>query len=348
MTETESPEPEDSPESSLTSLAGIPIRFAKWLAEGVTGQIRGFLAGILVALGAAAGTGLGTAAVHLLNGGKVPRFAVLVAAVVGTVVGLLLAIFVMRALQTQKLKALRAERQLQLERLARLEPVAEAMKRANAYSTLIGGLVRALIAEKAVTDRSGPAGGRELCMTLEDSFREATGKEYRVSIWREGLSQRMTERLERLPDTMSGPLTQIGDRLSSSFEIVAAPHHEEIEVETFAAVPVNRSWLKTHQVADEDEQTASVFHTDHPDDPSVKGKDLDAFVAHGFNAVSAVSFTRGDRVYYVVGLSESRDGFSAIEDQCLDWLRNLLVVDEALGLARDELAAERDYASPGA
>jgi hypothetical protein len=142
-----------------------------------------------------------------------------------------------------------------------------------------------------------------------------------------------------------------GALLGAKFQIIVGGTKSERKAFT---VRIASSWLKHHQLKEDDEQLSSDEQNEHhlnsadgelprrlqdldrfvyragaPYD-GLNDRDIKAFCDLKYDAVRAISFTRNNTIYYVVALSKSEGVFTEAEDLYLLWLKRVLELDYAM------------------
>lgn len=359
----------DQPTSSANGLSQpswfrSPWLYIKWWVRGQSSPIAaGVIAGALT-LALAGGPAL---LVKTLGPtGKVPGYVLAIAGGAGVALGGMCAWRLTRAFYEQTLRerqgeyqatlraketelgtqetrhqllvrSLTAELELERKTLADLEPDRQALRRLGIYSDHVSNLTEGLVSgEISLEDLTSRDAGTLICKMTQEHLKTGVGDEFVVSIWGEPMPGRFMGQLhQRLPSAVS-------DRLRN-FDIVCAPGHSGDEREEFA-VHIEPSWLKHNQRQELKHSDQRLYIADQLDFVGMRGDDLDAFRAHGYQSVRATSFRRDGMIGYIVVLAKQPHAFSRVEDRYILWLRHVLELDEVIRNGRPFAPADDDQA----
>jgi hypothetical protein len=239
------------------------------------------------------------------------------------------------------------------QRVARLGLARENLHRLDLYSDHIYGILEAFVtAELSLHDPSSTDAARAVCDVPAQYIHEATGDHVALSIWVEptGDSEGILGRAagfvrENVPDKVADPVKSALP--GAKFDIVAGATTQERKAFT---VRIASSWLKHHQLKEDDEPSPNddpvpgdddevprrskdldrfVYRADAPFD-GLSDRDIKAFRELKYHAVRAISFKRGDTIYYVVALCKADKVFTEAEDLYLLWLKRVLELDRVM------------------
>jgi hypothetical protein len=312
-----------------------------------------------------AASAVGSVTGYLLSGvGNATRevpFYAFVGAGAGLAVGLLSAWLGTRLYYRLLERNRRLEYDVMQQRVARLGASRENLRRLDLYSDHIYGILESFVtAELSLHDPSSTDAARTICEAPAEYIHEATDQNVVLSIWaepsndKEGIISKAADFVpdfvrENIPNKMAEPVEDA--LLGAKFHIIVGGTKSERKAFT---VRIASSWLKHHQLKEDDEQLSSdeqnehhlnstddelprrlqdldrfVYRADAPYD-GLNDRDIKAFRDLKYNAVRAISFTRNNTIYYVVALSKSEGVFTEAEDLYLLWLKRVLELDYAM------------------
>ena len=225
---------------------------------------------------------------------------------------------------TERVQELATELERARTERADLELVEEAFTRVGRYAAHILSLVQNLLNGEAILEdfaKRQPSEG--ICDLTHEHIAHATGQEVCVSIWAEsppwGLGRLASQQASKAVSARVASL--------STFEVLAASPRRQPEVDAFAEVSVGASWLKHRRADEERTREPNVYPVNDFATTDANGPDIDAFKAHGYRSVRAVSLRRRNRVAYLIVLGREPDLFSTVEDVYVLWLRHVLELD---------------------
>jgi hypothetical protein len=262
----------------------------------------------------------------------------------------------------------RLEYELMQSRMAQLDISAQNLDRLDLYSSHIYSMLEAFVTEElSLHDPSSRDTESAICSVPAEQLRETTEHAFAISIWAEtaddvGLLGKAAEIMrDNIPDRMAEPVK--ASLMGPRFQVLVGASSRDAKA---FSVRVVSSWLKHHQVKEEDEPATSnvdgiaprlprrskdlerfIYRADYPFD-HLDDRDIKAFSEKGYRSVRAFSFKRGSEIFYVVALSKVDGAFSQAEELYLLWLKRVLELDPVMLLADDNALNTATARSEGA
>jgi hypothetical protein len=326
------------------SFIGHPIRWIKWWRHQPSTNAAAAVIAVAGAYAALLGLLLGGALLSALSGSvHLAGWLVAVLLIISLIIGLIAGVVVIRATYQPRLDTALAERDAaraetgtalanaELERTRReaMEPNVEAIERFGVYADYIYRALDDIVEHPEEFSAPGEAMSAAICGLPHEVIEETAGVPVSLSLWFEGNPDQRRESL---------PFEAVREQVRE-FWIPCAPDHSDREKKDFQ-MPIRNTWLQFARDAQDQasERSERIFSVDDLSIAGVRGRDIEMFTKHHYQAVFGATLRFGDRPGYLVVLSHTARPLSKAEERFIELLAACVNVASDLAIARGTIA----------